>query len=266
MHRNLVDIQFLARSFRGEISSVASETENMKKIYENVAIGNFLYGLGYAIRARHQTRSMPGVVNLLQQTPSDTLLGDLLLQFPGVVRLLEFKAEGNASTKERARVRALSCSLETTPSFQAVSRRVHWYVEIGVSEEQNVVARAVPYLDSYPRTKPRGSFEAFIEAQADEIVNGRSKEGDAELEMEYIRWVKRMQGEGEVGTGGLLLVAQADGTLHYAQLLDMLELRMEHRLWIELHDQRLARELTYQHKLSLERERKLERGGMGYGY
>ncbi|EKS9844572.1 hypothetical protein QDD82_005426 [Burkholderia cepacia] len=229
------------------------------KIYENVVIGNFLYALGFAIRARQQVQSMPSVVNLLQQTPSDMLLGDLLLQFPGVVRLLEFKVDENQSNKERARHAALSNALSADPTMGSVSRRVHWYIEAGLSEKESLAVRAVPYLDAYPRTKPRGRFEPFIEALADEVVDGRSMKGDADADMEYIRWVKRLQGEGEVGTGGLLLVANADGSLHYAQLLDLLELRIEHRMWIELHEQRLERELIYQHELALERERALER-------
>ncbi|KVN28025.1 hypothetical protein [Burkholderia stagnalis] len=235
------------------------------KIYENVVVGNFLYALGFAIRARQSVQSMPSVVNLLQQTPSDTLLGDLLLQFPGVVRLLEFKVDENRSSKERARHASLSSALSADPALSLISRRIHWYIEAGLSEVESLAVRAVPYLDAYPRTKPRGRFEPFIEALADEVVYGRSAKGEAEAAMEYIRWVKRLQGEGKVGTGGLLLVANADGSLHYAQLLDLLELRIEHRMWIELHQQRLERELTYQRELALERgrvhERSLEREG-----
>ncbi|KUZ65215.1 hypothetical protein WI36_27495 [Burkholderia ubonensis] len=237
------------------------------KIYENVVIGNFLYALGFAIRARNSVQSMPSIVNLLQQTPSDKLLGDLLLQFPGVVRLLEFKVDENRSNKERSRHTALTSAMAAVPTLEAVSRRVHWYVEASASGGQDFAVRAVPYLDAYPRSKPRGRFEPFIEDLADEVVSGRSKIGESEDGMDYIQWVKRLQGEGEVGTGGLLLVANADGTLHYAQLLDLLELRIEHRMWIELHAHRLERELKYQHELAQEREqeRTLERGwGMGY--
>lgn len=239
------------------------------KIYENVVIGNFLYSLGFAIRARQFDQSMPSVINLLQQTPSDKLLGDLLLQFPGVVRLLEFKVDENQSKKERVRHTALVSVMAAVPTLEAVSRRVHWYVEASASDGQEFAVRTVPYLDAYPRSKPRGRFEPFIEALADEVVSGRAKRGESEEDMEYIRWVKRTQGEGEVGTGGLLLVANADGTLYYAQLLDLLELRIEHRTWIELHAQRLERELTHERKHALERLQTQERTpkyGRGMGY
>ncbi|GAB7541914.1 hypothetical protein CS8_015770 [Cupriavidus sp. 8B] len=72
-------------------------------------------------------------------------------------------------------------------------------------------------------------MENFIERLATEIAEGRSI-ATAEREGAYLRWLRLVQGEGEVGTGGLLLVANADGTLHYAQLLDLLELRLEHGL------------------------------------
>lgn len=39
----------------------------LEKIYENVVIGNFLYALGFAIRARQSVQSMPRVIHLLQQ-------------------------------------------------------------------------------------------------------------------------------------------------------------------------------------------------------
>lgn len=239
------------------------------KIYENVVIGNFLYSLGFAIRARQSTHSMPSVVNLLQQTPSDTLLGDLLLQFPGVVRLLEFKVEENRANKERARHTALTSAVAANPTLAPVSRRVHLYVEASTSNHQGFAVRAVPYLDAYPRSKPRGRLEPFIESFADEVVRGRSKPGESDEEMEYIRWVRRLQGEGEVGTGGLLVVANADGSLHYAQLLDLLELRIEHRLWVELHAQRVERELAYQRQLEQGRKLALERTleqDMGMGF
>ncbi|MDP6008078.1 hypothetical protein ACLHT5_11360 [Pseudomonas aeruginosa] len=65
------------------------------KLYENITIGNFLFALGYAIRDLQQgsKSAAVGSVNLLQQTPADRLLADVLLNFGGVARLLEFKAE-----------------------------------------------------------------------------------------------------------------------------------------------------------------------------
>lgn len=57
------------------------------KLYENVVIGNFLDGLGVSIGGRLKTECLPGAVSLLQQTPEDEALGDVLLDFPGTLRL-----------------------------------------------------------------------------------------------------------------------------------------------------------------------------------
>lgn len=82
------------------------------KLYENIVIGNFLYGLGFAVRARAHSTGLvvPSVVNLLQQTPADKELADVLLEFPGVVRLIEFK---QLNKKSRATV-IRGCWLATT--------------------------------------------------------------------------------------------------------------------------------------------------------
>lgn len=61
------------------------------KLYENVVIGNFLYGLGFSIGMSTIGNNQLSIINLLQQTPADKELGDMLLEFPGVVRLIEFK-------------------------------------------------------------------------------------------------------------------------------------------------------------------------------
>ncbi|CBJ52323.1 conserved hypothethical protein [Ralstonia solanacearum PSI07] len=234
------------------------------KLYENIVIGNFLYGLGFAIRAQCPTGVTPSVVNLLQQTPADMLLGDLLLRFPGVVRLIEFKARGNRSPKEQTRHAVLSAALKAVPYLEAVSRRVHWFIETAPAGDEGVVARVVPYLDAFPADDNCGRLEPYIEALAHEVAQGMSTEDEAAA-VEYLRWVSLTQGAGTVGSGGLLLLADATGALRYAQLHDMQELRIEHRAWIEMHQRRWERAMEYgrekEQERQLERQPKLERSG-----
>lgn len=222
------------------------------KIYENIIIGNFLYSLGFSIRSKMTVSHMPAVINLLQQTPADTLLGDLLLEFPGVTRLIEFKAQGNRSNKERARHTKLLHALSQHPELEAVSRRVHWYIETATSENEELIARIVPYLDAFPVDKRnQGRLEAFIEDFAIDIVSGYGPDNRA-AEAEYLRWVRLMQGDGKIGSGGLLLITDASGSLHYAQLLDLADLRLEHKAWLDLHEKRLEREMEYQYEKTRE--------------
>ncbi|EZH81698.1 MULTISPECIES: hypothetical protein [Aeromonas] len=230
------------------------------KIYENIVIGNFLYALGFSIRARMAISHMPAVINLLQQTPADTLLGDLLLEFPGITRLIEFKAQGNRSTKEKARHTKLRQALLQNPELESVSRRIHWYIETATSEKEELIARIVPYLDAFPADKQKqGRLETFIETLTTDVVNGHGSDNRAE-EAKYLRWVRLTQGDGKIGSGGLLLIADTHGSLHYAQLLDLSDLRLKHHLWLELHEQRLEREIAHQHEQILERKQEKEYG------
>lgn len=215
------------------------------KLYENIIIGNFLYALGYAIRARCDKGCVPSVINLLQQTPADPLLGDVLLAFPGVVRLIEFKAEGNRSPKERARHRSLGQMMVANPDLEPVSRQVHWYVETAPCEHSVVTARIVPYLDAFPPETKSDQLESFIGRMAKEVAMGSTPDQE-EAGKRYINWVRLTMGDGKIGTGGLLLVASPEGTLHYAQLLDLMELRLTHREWVKQHELRWEQEMRGQ--------------------
>src|SRR5437879_6471440 len=107
-------------------------------IYENIVIGNFLFGLGTAMGLRHGVdRQIGGIdshfVSLFQQTPLDKSFGDVLLGSKNsrIIRLIEFKRAANDSCKEQSKLTALLRAL-TTPSnnrLQLISRKIHWYVE-----------------------------------------------------------------------------------------------------------------------------------------
>ncbi|WP_405118081.1 hypothetical protein [Pseudomonas leptonychotis] len=125
------------------------------KLYENITIGNFLFALGYAIRDFQQDSKCTalGSINLLQQTPADQLLADVLLNFGGVARLLEFKAEGADLRKERGKHAGLKAAIEKK-QLNDISREVHWYVETK-STEDSLGLLTVPYLDAFPRERAR---------------------------------------------------------------------------------------------------------------
>ncbi|CAM2157911.1 hypothetical protein PT2222_470001 [Paraburkholderia tropica] len=55
--------------------------------YENIVIGNFLYSFGLTVGQLSGEAVRPMCVNLLQQTPLDRPLGDLMFENAGVVRL-----------------------------------------------------------------------------------------------------------------------------------------------------------------------------------
>ncbi|WP_272016349.1 hypothetical protein [Pseudomonas aeruginosa] len=208
------------------------------KVYENVIIGNFLYGLGFTVGGflRGQD-ALPAIVNQLQQTPVDTELGDVLLTFPGLVRLIEFKMKGGDIKKERLRQRKLALALSTPENAHllAVSRSVHWYVEVAAKlSDTPLVCRAEPYVDAlsdgHDRKAP-GTFEHLIEHTAREAV-GELDPHERALAQLYLRLVRMTLGKDSAGAGGLLLVVGGGGTMHFAHLQDVSDLNLPDRQWL----------------------------------
>lgn len=227
------------------------------KLYENIVIGNFLFALGFSIRAKQIRKSFGATINLLQQTPSDKILSDVLLDFGGTVRLIEFKTSDNRSTKEKGRHRALQAGMVGT-GLEAISREVHWFIETAPTEN-TLVARIVPYVDAFPRGTRDQKLEPFIDALATEIVTPAALFTAPEVKT-YLDWVTATLGGGVVGTGGLLFCARADGSFFYATLFDLLELRLEHRQWVahcrDRHEREMKHQLAKENKKELERSRK----------
>ncbi|WP_223480616.1 MULTISPECIES: hypothetical protein [unclassified Pseudomonas] len=225
------------------------------KLYENITIGNFLFALGYSLRDKQDKGLLAGSINLLQQTPADQLLGDVLLKFTGVVRLIEFKAEGAKLAKERGRHAALEIAAKKL-DFEAISREVHWSIETKATE-QTLGLRTVPYLDAFPR--PRGPklqrLEDFINTLAQDIASQNVRYTGEQVNA-YLAWVRKTQGTGEVGSGGLLLMAEPGGLLRFAPLADLFDLNLEHGMWIKERQHRLERELNFARQREHEREQK----------
>ncbi len=198
------------------------------KLYENVVIGNFLYGLGFAVGVKNQSENVPSVVSLLQQTPADKLLGDLLLEFPGVVRLIEFKNRENKSNKEKEKHKRLTekikSQVEEYDDYIRISRSIHWFIETH-PQKNNFVSRIVPYLDAYPKDNSLLDLGEFIESTAEDILKAQSKCSHQEV-CNYIHFVSSLLGTKKIGTGGLLLSANSSGSLGFIELTDMSELNL----------------------------------------
>lgn len=218
------------------------------KLYENVVIGNFLYGLGVSIGGRLKSSYLPGAVSLLQQTPEDKALGDVLIAFPGTLRLIEFKAKGNRSGKEADRYQTLSIAINDDHEVQNISRRVHWYVETRPSSN-GVETFFSPYIDAF-KTKPykyqTNLLERFIETIADDVFSSECQER-SQMEKDYLKLVRWCQGVGETGAGALIVIVGSGGKLDFVALEDLIELNMSYSQW-----------MAYQHQRDLKRENMLQ--------
>lgn len=121
----------------------------MRDPYENITIGNFIYGLGLTMGRRCKTDSPPVALNLLQQTPADSTLADVLIQFPGAIRLIEFKRKSNNSPKELLKRERIATELTGRKDLVSISRSIHWYIETEPlpAEKNEWLTTICPYLD-----------------------------------------------------------------------------------------------------------------------
>lgn len=233
------------------------------KLYENVAIGNFLYGLGFAIAHRVKGSSFPSMVNLLQQTPADKHIGDMLMAFPGTLRIIEFKQKSNKDDKEPRRHHRLRTQLQYDERRREISRRVHWFVETAPSDDL-FVSRIVPYLDAYPSDGQQHDFAAYINTTADAAVNGEPDISREELQS-YLDFLATCHKSGAVGAGGLVVKMSSNGDLRYVALQSFTELRIEHFRVVESRlqqdmqlEQQLEKQLTQEKTKDLQHEPELD--------
>lgn len=201
------------------------------KLYENVVIGNFLYSLGFSVCSKSERIVQPSMVNLLQQTPADEALSDVLIEFPGTMKLIEFKQVNNKSNKEKEKHRKIAKWLDSHDKFREISRSVHWFIETEPKDE-NFVSRVVPYLDAYPRSSSQFDLWSFVEQTAKEAVVEKSLFSDEDLK-DYLKLIARLNGKDSVGTGGLLVHLSNDGRVRYSELTDMTQMKLSHREYIK---------------------------------
>lgn len=222
------------------------------KLYENVVIGNFLYGLGVSVGAQLGSNVLPASVNLLQQTPEDKALGDVLLSFPGTLRLIEFKSAANRSGKEEARFRKLSLTI--SKSMMPLSHRIHWYVETTPDVPAGVKTYFSSYLSALSQpVRPAEplNLERFIAQTARSIFSSQAE--DPEAVRDYLKLIRWCQGVNEDSSAGaLIVVCDGQGNLRYAELKNIMELSMTHEKWLEYrqdmeHQKELNREKTFDH-------------------
>lgn len=242
--------------------TLESEKGEVVKLYENVVIGNFLYGLGLSIGKRLKSGYLPSAVSLLQQTPADRGLGDALIEFPGTLRLIEFKAKGNYSKKEKEKYKVLSAALEGNPQMQEISRKVHWYVDTAPSSPHGVKTFFSPYIDAFAsKSHSRQPFvlEKFIESIADDAILTKQQQRD-QLEKDYLYIVRMCQGVDKTGAGALIVIVDSVGEMNFVALDDLMELDMTYGNWKEY---RVGKEADREKMLSMERLKNKSGHGLG---
>lgn len=202
-------------------------TRFMFNPYENIVIGNFLYGLGLAM-GRHP-QGVSGCVNLLQQGPLDPVLGDVMLQFPAVWRLIEFKRDGADLGKEQIKLQMIEGATKDNEPLRAVSRAVHWFVvsgdrrKKGDSAPENLPIKVRPYLDMASHEAGGTTLEDFAEEIVRQACDGEwTTKDQLDLYMEFITLFGQLRG---LNTSGLLVGVSGQGGLTYVPVPDVSDLR-----------------------------------------
>jgi hypothetical protein len=218
-------------------------------VYENIVIGNFLFGLGVKIGFLHSdapSSMLPMSVNLLQQTRLDERFSDVLVHNPMFLRLIEFKRFANVSDKEARKRNQLKKALKADTHLQSVSRKVHWYVESTLLLPELKV-RFVPYLDflaasASPEFKELSNFVEVIAREASAPSVDDQQIQDARDYLKLLESVWKSKRYASSSSGVLVLHATAQGDLQYRVLENIRELFLtERELRLEL-DRRLGRE------------------------
>ena len=216
-------------------------------LYENVLIGQFIYGLGLCIGKRTQSDCFPAAVNLLQQCPEDSALGDVLLSFPGTLRLIEFQAEDRDKSKERTRQEKLQIILESDCERRHTSRRVHWYFEFSRRSASAFGGFFTPYIDmdfsSPSLPKQAHALNRFIASVADDVLlQPNDNDERIQQEKDYLISVRLCHVGSSSGSGALIVTVGASGEFHYIVVKDMMELHMPLRQWLCHRDQLIEKE------------------------
>ncbi len=208
------------------MSEKAKSVRSVPTIYENILIGNFLFGLGLAIGMRRPGGPLQMAVNLLQQTPGDRKLGDLMLGGPRLVRVIEFKRFTNDSKKETAKHLSLVRSLQDAGyrHLEPVSRKIHLYVEM---EEKRDDPRTYtrPYLD-FLSTRVGSPMHQLVDELAVTALGPPMDDQTRARCHEYLTMLQRAQGAAWAGSGALLVAVNDKMQIEYAVLEDLRDLRL----------------------------------------
>lgn len=237
------------------------------KIYENIIIGNFLFALGYTISSKYGQAPFAGKISLIQQTPADRPLGDLMASLNNHIYLIEFKEASNPSKKENQKFNNLKRIIDQ-PEYKyllAISRKMHWYIETSVTpknfNQQTLISHIAPYLD---RELKIHGLDQFVEQIANEVTKPNTEKNisDSELYLQFVR--KTLGGDSAFGTGGLLLTVNSAGEINYLPIEDLMELRMTYREWGDQLVQSWEQKLKYREQLDNEFDKKLQYERKGF--
>lgn len=240
-------------------------------LYENTLIGTFLYGLGIEVGAHAGTKPFASGVDLLQQTPLDASLADLLIQSPSFVRLFEFKRAVSRDPKESRKRRFLERVIgaeDDADRLRDIANAIHWHIESTPRVDTSPVLQAKPYFGD---DADSCDVTALCQRTAAAMRNpslGPSPDDCAR----YLSVIRKSGGTLSKASGGgsTLLVAVKKGILMHAHVNDLTDITLRHQQLREIQEtlsRALQKERDRLREVALEQLRAgRERESLGKGY
>lgn len=231
--------------------------------YENIVIGNFLYGLGLSLGSKAGASAPLGTIANTQQTPLDPILADVWLTYPGICRLLEFKRIEADMSKDRDKRDALADCLAEDVALTKVSRQIHWFAQIHAHPKNAIELKLIPYLDFNSAAAKKIPLADYISTLVSSALKPSTDEPSAAEVSRYLRSLGELSSMSSASSGGLMVHVNENGNLRYIQLDDIRDLNMQRQAQLkrdlDVSKQiEAAREVTYQ----LEIERQTRSHGM----
>lgn len=203
------------------------------KIYENVIIGNFLYILGLYDGARMGSSALAHrAVSLLQQTPLDKSIADVLVQSPASIYIIEFKRKGASERKEDTKKKNLKAALSNLPELEQLSKKIHWYVKSDLVDS-DLQLEVKPYLGT-EKEPDLTSLENLVKKIIDKPLTAYNI-GACEKYLTTLRLASKIAEKGGKGasSGTVVLLAAGDDGFRHAVLNDLTDI-------FEVHSQLVA--------------------------
>jgi hypothetical protein len=225
---------------------------DMNTIYENIYIGVFIYSLGFLVAKNERVSSLNSAINLYQQTPGDTILGDFFCSIGGNNLLIEFKKEWDGVNAEYDKpIKAeLLRRLSKDESLYSLSCKTHFlaspYEEVG--RERHLYFCPYAHLLLEGRIPIEG-MNAFLEKYLDRQIGSSGEEFAAYLNALLAVGQSAQSGGKELS--GLIVNLDETGSLSCVTFDDIRVFQRE--------IDRLDRAISPQ--LEIGRERSRDRGG-----
>lgn len=193
--------------------------------YENILIGHFIHTLGY-VAGMHRLDLDHSAVQLLQQTPHDYTVGDLLAHLQGRNFIFEFKRNQDQVVTELTkphRVQLLQL-LEQPEAvkFRSISRRGHFLC----FPTANTLS-FMPYVELANSSNQRQDQLKTLTTFCHAMISPTSEIGMPYAQLSiYLKMLehiaKQTKGTGSAsGAGGLIMNISPQGEITYVQYDDL---------------------------------------------